>query len=97
MSPDDYERRLFLARNEIEKRAAEDGIRHFYPDARCEEAGIIHEKQGAGGAHRYHDGADVKAGRQLPHRFLFTGKRLVPAADQLQLRDVQFQYAAMLQ
>jgi glutamate synthase (NADPH/NADH) large chain/glutamate synthase (ferredoxin) len=27
---DDYERRLFLARNEIEKRAAEDGIKHFY-------------------------------------------------------------------
>jgi len=27
---DDYERRLFLARNEIEKRAEEDGIKHFY-------------------------------------------------------------------
>jgi glutamate synthase domain-containing protein 2/glutamate synthase domain-containing protein 1/glutamate synthase domain-containing protein 3 len=30
MSADDYERRLFLARNEIEKRAAEDRIRNFY-------------------------------------------------------------------
>jgi glutamate synthase domain-containing protein 2/glutamate synthase domain-containing protein 1/glutamate synthase domain-containing protein 3 len=30
ISPDDYERRLFLCRNEIEKRAAEDKIRHFY-------------------------------------------------------------------
>ncbi len=27
---EEYERRLFLARNEIEKRAAEDEIRHFY-------------------------------------------------------------------
>ncbi len=30
MADDDYERRLFLARNEIEKRAAEDQIKHFY-------------------------------------------------------------------
>ena len=30
MTDDDYERRLFLARNEIEKRAADDGIKHFY-------------------------------------------------------------------
>ncbi|MDP9292705.1 MAG: glutamate synthase subunit alpha, partial [Verrucomicrobiota bacterium] len=30
MTDDDYERRLFLARNEIEKRAHEDGIKHFY-------------------------------------------------------------------
>ncbi|MEA3188780.1 MAG: hypothetical protein QOD99_2610 [Chthoniobacter sp.] len=30
MSDDDYERRLFLSRNEIEKRAAEAGIKHFY-------------------------------------------------------------------
>jgi glutamate synthase (NADPH/NADH) large chain/glutamate synthase (ferredoxin) len=30
MRDDDYERRLFLARNEIEKRAADDQIRHFY-------------------------------------------------------------------
>ncbi len=30
MSADDYERRLFLARNEIEKRTAEDGIKNFY-------------------------------------------------------------------
>jgi len=30
VTDDDYERRLFLARNEIEKRAAEDGIKHFY-------------------------------------------------------------------
>ncbi len=30
MSDEDYERRLFLARNEIEDRAAADKIRHFY-------------------------------------------------------------------
>ncbi|MBS0658633.1 MAG: glutamate synthase large subunit [Verrucomicrobia bacterium] len=30
LSDDDFERRLFLARNEIEKRAAEDKIRNFY-------------------------------------------------------------------
>ena len=30
MGDDEYERRLFLARNEIEKRAADDQIRHFY-------------------------------------------------------------------
>ena len=30
MTDDDYERRLFLARNEIEKRAADDGVKHFY-------------------------------------------------------------------
>jgi len=30
VTDDDYERRLFLSRNEIEKRAAEDGIKHFY-------------------------------------------------------------------
>ncbi len=30
LSDDEYERRLFLARNEIEKRAADDKIRHFY-------------------------------------------------------------------
>jgi glutamate synthase (NADPH/NADH) large chain/glutamate synthase (ferredoxin) len=30
MSADDYERRLFLARNEIEKRAAADNIHNFY-------------------------------------------------------------------
>ncbi|MGV3534016.1 MAG: glutamate synthase large subunit, partial [Chthoniobacteraceae bacterium] len=30
MTDDEYERRLFLSRNEIEKRAAEDQIRHFY-------------------------------------------------------------------
>jgi len=30
MSDDEYERRLFLARNEIEKRTAADKIRHFY-------------------------------------------------------------------
>ena len=30
MADDDYERRLFLARNEIEKRAADDQIKHFY-------------------------------------------------------------------
>src|SRR5205823_7412557 len=30
MTDDDYERRLFLSRNEIEKRAAEAQIRHFY-------------------------------------------------------------------
>ena len=30
VADEDYERRLFLARNEIEKRAAEDGIKHFY-------------------------------------------------------------------
>src|SRR4051812_5371254 len=30
MSDDEYERRLFLARNQIEKRAEEDKIRHFY-------------------------------------------------------------------
>ncbi|MEP6667671.1 MAG: glutamate synthase large subunit [Chthoniobacter sp.] len=30
MVDDEYERRLFLARNEIEKRAETDGIKHFY-------------------------------------------------------------------
>ena len=30
LTDDDYERALFLSRNEIEKRAAEDQIRHFY-------------------------------------------------------------------
>ncbi|HEX8311496.1 MAG TPA: glutamate synthase large subunit [Chthoniobacteraceae bacterium] len=30
LSDDEYERRLFLCRNEIEKRAAEDQIKHFY-------------------------------------------------------------------
>src|SRR6478735_7059406 len=30
LSDDEYERRLFLSRNEIEKRAADDLIRHFY-------------------------------------------------------------------
>jgi glutamate synthase (NADPH/NADH) large chain/glutamate synthase (ferredoxin) len=30
MSDDDYERRLFLARNEIERRAMDDKIKHFY-------------------------------------------------------------------
>jgi len=30
MTDDDYERRLFLSRNEIEKRAADANIRHFY-------------------------------------------------------------------
>ena len=30
MTDEDFERRLFLARNEIEKRAAEDDIKHFY-------------------------------------------------------------------
>jgi glutamate synthase domain-containing protein 2/glutamate synthase domain-containing protein 1/glutamate synthase domain-containing protein 3 len=30
MSDDDYERRLFLSRNEIERRAMDDKIRHFY-------------------------------------------------------------------
>ncbi|MHA3773339.1 glutamate synthase large subunit [Verrucomicrobiota bacterium sgz303538] len=30
LSDEEYERRLFLSRNEIEKRAAEDQIRHFY-------------------------------------------------------------------
>ena len=30
LADDEYERRLFLARNEIEKRAAEDQIKHFY-------------------------------------------------------------------
>ncbi len=30
MSPDEYERKLFLARNEIEKRAATDKIKNFY-------------------------------------------------------------------
>jgi glutamate synthase (NADPH/NADH) large chain/glutamate synthase (ferredoxin) len=30
MTDDDYERRLFLARNEIERRAMDDKIRHFY-------------------------------------------------------------------
>ncbi len=30
LSDDEYERRLFLCRNEIEKRAAADNIRHFY-------------------------------------------------------------------
>ncbi len=30
LSDDDYERRLFLSRNEIEKRAADDKIKHFY-------------------------------------------------------------------
>jgi glutamate synthase domain-containing protein 1 len=30
LSDDEYERRLFLSRNEIEKRAAEDQIKHFY-------------------------------------------------------------------
>ena len=30
VTDDDYERRLFLARNEIEKRAADDQIKHFY-------------------------------------------------------------------
>jgi glutamate synthase (NADPH/NADH) large chain/glutamate synthase (ferredoxin) len=30
LSDDEYERRLFLSRNEIEKRASDDEIRHFY-------------------------------------------------------------------
>ncbi|HEY3900406.1 MAG TPA: glutamate synthase large subunit [Chthoniobacter sp.] len=30
VTDEDYERRLFLARNEIEKRAESDGIKHFY-------------------------------------------------------------------
>ena len=30
MTDEDYERRLYLSRNEIEKRAAEAGIKHFY-------------------------------------------------------------------
>ena len=77
--------------------ATADSICHLYPDAGFEIAGIIHEKQGAAGPHRYHNGADIEAGRQLPHCFLLTGKWLVPLADQLQLRNVQFENAAMLQ